>query len=167
MIDGQGAQRRRVAFAAAITVMAVPVTFLFGDGDQDDVASTLGTVTVEQPTTTRSREDPLGQPGLAQFDRSVTTPPSGGAVIAVPDSNSAFRGKASFDYSIEANDVCFARGAQLGMFVTIVNLDNSRSTTCIAALTLDENTADIVMHPNRFAAIGDPTDAPITVEYRW
>jgi hypothetical protein len=90
-----------------------------------------------------------------------------GAVIAVPDSNSAFRGTASFDYSIEANDVCFARGAELGMFVTIINLDNSRSTTCIAALVLDENAADIVMHPNRFAAIGDPTDAPITVEYRW
>ena len=167
MIDSQGAQRRRIAIAAAITVVAVPVAFLFNAGDAGDVASTLSTVAVEQPTTTRSSEDPLGQPGLAQFDRSVTTPPSGGAVIAVPDSNSAFRGIASFDYSIEANDVCFARGAELGMFVTIINPDNSRSTTCIAALVLDENAADIVMHPNRFAAIGDPTDAPITVEYRW
>ncbi|HBU76156.1 MAG TPA: hypothetical protein DEB38_07775, partial [Acidimicrobiaceae bacterium] len=120
MIDSQSAQRRRVAFAAAITIVAVPVAFLFSARDEGDVASTLITVAVEQPTTTRSSEDPLGQPGLAQFDRSVTTPPSGGAVIAVPDSNSAFRGTASFDYSIEANDVCFARGAELGMFVTIV-----------------------------------------------
>ena len=67
----------------------------------------------------------------------------------------------------DANDLCIARGAPLGLFVTIVNLDNSRSTTCIAAFTLGENAADVVMHPDRFAAIGDPTDAPINVEYRW
>jgi len=125
------------------------------------------TVNSDTPTTTRPSEDPLGDPGLAQFDRTVTTPPTGGAVIAVPDSNSAFRGTASFDYDIEANDLCFARDAPIGMFVSIINLDNSRSTTCIAAFTLDDNSPDVVMHPDRFAAIGDPTDAPLTVEYRW
>ena len=167
MIDSQGAQGRRIAVAAAITVIAVPLALLFS-GDDEQTTSTAQTITTEQaPTTTRATEDPLGDPGLAQFDRTVTTPPTGGAVIAVPDSNSAFRGTASFDYEIEANDLCFARGAPLGLFVTIVNLDNSRSTTCIAAFALDENAADVVMHPDRFAAIGDPTDAPITVEYRW
>lgn len=167
MIDAQGAQGRRIALAAAITVIAVPLALLFGGEDEVDTSTSQATIASEAPTTSRVNEDPLGDPGLAQFDRSVTTPPTGGAVIAVPDSNSAFRGTASFDYEIEANDLCFARGAQLGMFVTIINLDNSRSTTCIAAFALDENAPDVVMHPDRFAAIGDPTDAPITVEYRW
>jgi hypothetical protein len=167
MIDSQGNQGRRIALAAAITVIAIPLALLFGDNDESETNTSQATITSEAPTTTRATEDPLGDPGLAQFNRTVTTPPTGGAVIAVPDSNSAFRGTASFDYTIEANDLCFARGAPLGLFVTIVNLDNSRSTTCIAAFTLDENAADIVMHPDRFAAIGDPTDAPITVEYRW
>jgi hypothetical protein len=167
MIDTQGNQGRRIALAAAITVIAVPLALLFSGSDESETNIPQATITSEAPTTTRATEDPLGNPGLAQFDRTVTTPPTGGAVIAVPDSNSAFRGVASFDYDIEANDLCFARGAPLGLFVTIVNLDNSRSTTCIAAFTLDENAADIVMHPDRFAAIGDPTDAPITVEYRW
>lgn len=167
MIDSQGNQGRRIALAAAITVIAIPLALLFGGNDESETNTSQATITSEAPTTTRATEDPLGDPGLAQFNRTVTTPPTGGAVIAVPDSNSAFRGTASFDYTIEANDLCFARGAPLGLFVTIVNLDNSRSTTCIAAFTLDENAADIVMHPDRFAAIGDPTDAPITVEYRW
>ncbi|NBS31220.1 MAG: hypothetical protein EBS76_12030 [Actinobacteria bacterium] len=167
MIDSQGNQGRRIALAAAITVIAIPLALLFGGNDESETNTSQATISSEAPTTTRATEDPLGDPGLAQFNRTVTTPPTGGAVIAVPDSNSAFRGTASFDYTIEANDLCFARGAPLGLFVTIVNLDNSRSTTCIAAFTLDENAADIVMHPDRFAAIGDPTDAPITVEYRW
>ena len=167
MIESQGNQGRRIALAAAITVIAIPLALLFGGNDESETNTSQATITSEAPTTTRATEDPLGDPGLAQFNRTVTTPPTGGAVIAVPDSNTAFRGTASFDYTIEANDLCFARGAPLGLFVTIVNLDNSRSTTCIAAFTLDENAADIVMHPNRFAAIGDPTDAPITVEYRW
>lgn len=167
MIDARGTQGRRIALAAAITVIAVPLALLFGGEDESDTGTSQVTVASEAPTTTRASEDPLGDPGLAQFDRTVTTPPTGGAVIAVPDTNSAFRGAASFDYEIDANDLCFARGAPLGLFVTIVNLDNSRSTTCIAAFTLGENAADVVMHPDRFAAIGDPTDAPINVEYRW
>ena len=167
MIDSQGNQGRRIALAAAITVIAIPLALLFSGNEESETNTPQATITSEAPTTTQATEDPLGDPGLAQFNRTVTTPPTGGAVIAVPDSNSAFRGTASFDYTIEANDLCFARGAPLGLFVTIVNLDNSRSTTCIAAFTLDENAADIVMHPDRFAAIGDPTDAPITVEYRW
>ncbi|MGA0035583.1 MAG: hypothetical protein ACO3SZ_04605 [Ilumatobacteraceae bacterium] len=167
MIETGGAQARRIAIAAAITIVAVPLAFLFGSEGTPDANTSVVTVNSDTPTTTRPSEDPLGDPGLAQFDRTVTTPPTGGAVIAVPDSNSAFRGTASFDYDIEANDLCFARGAPIGMFVSIINLDNSRSTTCIAAFTLDDNSPDVVMHPDRFAAIGDPTDAPLTVEYRW
>ena len=167
MIETGGAQARRIAIAAAITIVAVPLAFLFGSEGNPDANTSVVTVNSDTPTTTRPSEDPLGDPGLAQFDRTVTTPPTGGAVIAVPDSNSAFRGTASFDYDIEANDLCFARGAPIGMFVSIINLDNSRSTTCIAAFTLDDNSPDVVMHPDRFAAIGDPTDAPLTVEYRW
>ena len=167
MIDGGGAQGRRVAIAAAITIVAVPLAFLFGGSDTPEANTSVAAISTDAPTTTRLNEDPLGDPGLAQFDRTVTTPPTGGAVIAVPDSNSAFRGTASFDYDIEANDLCFARGAPIGMVVNIINLDNSRSTTCIAAFTLDDNSPDVVMHPDRFAAIGDPTDAPLTVEYRW
>jgi len=167
MIKTGGAQARRIAIAAAITIVAVPLAFLFGSEGTPDANTSVVTVNSDTPTTTRPSEDPLGDPGLAQFDRTVTTPPTGGAVIAVPDSNSAFRGTASFDYDIEANDLCFARGAPIGMFVSIINLDNSRSTTCIAAFTLDDNSPDVVMHPDRFAAIGDPTDAPLTVEYRW
>jgi len=167
MIETGGAQARRIAIAAAITIVAVPLAFLFGSEGTPDANTSVVTVNSDTPTTTRPSEDPLGDPGLAQFDRTVTTPPTGGAVIAVPDSNSAFRGTASFDYDIEANDLCFARDAPIGMFVSIINLDNSRSTTCIAAFTLDDNSPDVVMHPDRFAAIGDPTDAPLTVEYRW
>lgn len=167
MIETGGTQARRIAVAAAITIVAVPLAFLSGSEGTPDANTSVVTVNSDTPTTTRPSEDPLGDPGLAQFDRTVTTPPTGGAVIAVPDSNSAFRGTASFNYDIEANDLCFARGAPIGMFVSIINLDNSRSTTCIAAFTLDDNSPDVVMHPDRFAAIGDPTDAPLTVEYRW
>ena len=168
MIETGGAQARRIAIAAAITIVAVPLAFLFGSEGTPDANTSVVTVNSDTPTTTRPSEDPLGDPGLAQFDRTVTTPPTGGAVIAVPDSNSRFpRNRLVRLRTLRPTTFALSRGAPIGMFVSIINLDNSRSTTCIAAFTLDDNSPDVVMHPDRFAAIGDPTDAPLTVEYRW
>jgi hypothetical protein len=175
MSDPVRAQQRRLALAVALTVIAVPTVWLLSDDDRPDDISTVVEATVEltvgddtvSTSVSDTVEDPLGVPVPAHLERRVTIAPNIGGQIAVPDSSGTLTGLASFDYDIVASDLCFAAGAELGMFVTIVNLDNNRSTTCIASATLETPAADVVLHPDRFAAIGDPTDAPVKVEYRW
>ena len=171
MNDRSVAQRRRIAIALAITVVAVPIGWLFS-GSSDESAEVAPTNVAplagdESTTSVAPTEDPLGTPQAAQFDRHVTIAPIVGGVIAVPDVSASLEGYASFDYDIEANDLCYARNATPGMFVTVTNLDNNRSTTCINTLVFDSPFADVIMHPDRFAAIADPTDAPVIVEYHW
>ncbi|MDA2945213.1 MAG: hypothetical protein O2925_01410 [Actinomycetota bacterium] len=175
MSDPSRSQQRRLAFAVALTVVAVPTVWLLNDDERPDDISTVIEGTVElavsdntvSTAVTDTIEDPLGVPVPAHLERRVTIAPNMGGQIAVPDSSGTFSGLASFDYDIVASDLCYAAGAELGMFVTVVNLDNNRSTTCIATATLEAPSADVVLHPDRFAAIGDPTDAPVKVEYRW
>lgn len=174
MNDPALAQRRRLALAIAVTVVAVPAVWLLGGDDRPNDISTV----VEEPTPTTDLapndttdadpvEDPLGVPIPAHLERRVTIAPIVGGQIAVPDSTDRLTGLASFDYEMEASDICHAAGAELGMFVTVVNLDNNRSTTCIATALVEAPSAEVVLHPDRFAAIADPTDAPVKVEYHW
>ena len=89
MIDSQGLSV--AALQSPLQSRVAALAFLFSAGDEGDVASTLSTVAVEQPTTTRSSEDPLGQPGLANLI-SVTTPPSGEPSSPCPTRIAHFEG---------------------------------------------------------------------------
>lgn len=175
MTDPALAQRRRLAVALAVTVIAIPMVWLLGDdGRPDDISTVIEGATVPLTVATDTNtevqstvEDPLGVPVPAHLERRVTIAPIVGGQIAVPDSSGTYTGLASFNYEVPAADLCYAAGAELGMFVTVTNLDNNRSTSCIASAAIVEPAADVVLHPDRFAAIADPTDAPVKVEYRW
>jgi hypothetical protein len=178
--DPRQAQRRRLGLAVAVTVVAVPALWLLGDDRPDDISTVVagaevalsadGQTPSDPPATDGSDEapeDPLGIPSPAHLERRVTVAPVIGGTIAIPAASDGLSGSAAFDYDIEANDLCHARGAPLGLFVTVVNLENNRSTTCIAVLEALPGYVEVVLHPDRFTAIGDPTDAPVPVEYRW
>lgn len=178
MNDPVGAQRRRLAVAIALTVVGVPAVWLLSGDDRPDDVSTVVEgaavpLTVEDPASTANTdtadtvEDPLGVPVPAHLERRVTIAPIIGGQIAVPDASGTLTGEASFNYEVPASDLCFAAGAELGMFVTITNLDNNRSTECIATTFEIPPAVEVILHPDRFAAIADPTDAPVKVEYRW
>lgn len=178
--DPRLAQRRRLGLAVAVTIVAIPALWLLGDDRPDDISTVVAGAEVplsadgEQPADPTDAatdgtvvDDPLGVPSPAHLERRVTVAPVIGGTIAIPAESNGLLGSATFDYDIEANDLCHARGAPAGLFVTVVNLDNNRSTTCIAVLDAQPGYLEVVMHPDRFAAIGDPTDAPVPVEYRW
>ncbi|MGA1344876.1 MAG: hypothetical protein ACO35E_02740 [Ilumatobacteraceae bacterium] len=177
--DPRQAQRRRLGLAVAVTVVAIPALWPLGDDRPDDISTVVAGAEVAlsadgQPTPSPSDgtddsvvDDPLGIPSPAHLERRVTVAPVIGGTIAIPAASDGLAGSAAFDYDIEANDLCHARGAPLGLFVTVVNLENNRSTTCIAVLEALPGYVEVVLHPDRFAAIGDPTDAPVPVEYRW
>jgi len=163
------AQRRRVAVAIAVTVVGVPAVWLIGD-DSTENATTTSVATAAAAAVTTSihdADDPLGDPTSALVDREIDVSPAGGRFIAIPRIEDSATGRASFSYDIAEPDLCHAAGAEAGRFVTITNLDNSRSTTCIAAVTPEPGWPAVMMHPSTFAVISDPTEAPIPVEYRW
>lgn len=174
--DPRQAQRRRLGLAVAVTLVAIPALWLLGDDRPDDISTVVagaevplsaeGTATDVTPGGDVT-DDPLGIPSPAHLERRVTVAPIIGGTIAIPAASDGLTGTAAFDYDIEASDLCHARGAPVGLFVTVVNLDNNRSTTCIAVLEALPGYVEVVLHPDRFAAIGDPTDAPVPVEYRW
>ena len=87
--------------------------------------------------------------------------------IAVPDgATDSILTEATFRRSINDPTTCLSRTFQPGTIVTIVNLDNNRTTTCRIGLAPSTQTADLVMHTDRFLELADLTDAPIPVEIR-
>lgn len=172
------AQRRRVAVAAAITLIAVPAVLLLDTGDDDTnepLGTLVGSVVVDEPTsndrnTPASDTDPMGTSPAAVLE--VTVPPRVGdpATIAIPRLPDAVQGHASFSRSIRNPQSCQvapAVGAPFGITVTITNLDNSQSVRCINNVGGPEPDEEIILHAEAFLKIGDLTDAPIPVQLTW
>ena len=170
-VDPVVRQRRRFAFALALTVIAVPAAVLLDGDDRPDDMSTVVTAipvdeTAEGVDATES-DDPLGVPIPAHLERRVTLAPPEGAFIAIPSDDGTYTGLASFTYESPEEDLCFARGAEIGRYVTITNIENKRSVSCIVTLVDRAGFQEVELHPIAFSRIADPTDAPIRVEYRW
>ena len=165
------AQRHRIGIAVAVTIIGVPAVWLIGDANDEagSAATTAPTavINVADDMSSTTIADPLGDPTSALVDREINVSPAGGAFIAIPRIEDSAAGRASFSYDITEPDLCHAAGAEPGRFVTVTNLDNSRSTTCIAAVDAEPGWPAVMMHPTTFAIISDPTEAPIPVEYRW
>ena len=59
---------------------------------------------------------------------------------------------------------CLVREVDPGLTVTVKNLDNGRSVTCVTARSSSEQVADVILHTDSFTRLADPTEAPIAVE---
>ena len=76
-------------------------------------------------------------------------------------------GTAIFRRAVSDPKTCVFSGVPSGTHVIVVNVANDRSTECWTALRpIDEPLDELVMSPTAFAAIADPTAAPIHVEIR-
>ncbi len=182
------AQRRRVALAAAITVIAVPSLFLFNNDSAGSDGSAGGTVvgtvvgavggsvvgarSADVSGTSRaagdsSAGDVMGTTPVAYLDGESGENASDPATIAIPRPRVAIDGTASFRRDIPDVTKCQAFGVPFGSQITVTNLDNSRSVTCIASVGGVAPKDDVVLHPDAFVEIGDLTDAPIPVSITW
>jgi hypothetical protein len=177
------AQRRRVAFALAITVILVPAAFLLnrgGDDTADEPTTTLvGPAVIPGQTTPpdgsgspgrRAGTDPMGTTPVEYIEGTVPPQANDPATIAVPMVGRSIRGAASFSRSITDPAACQVRDLATIPFesaITVTNLDNSRSIRCIASVGGARPDAAVILSADAFLAIGDLTDAPLSVEISW
>jgi hypothetical protein len=177
-MDYDHAQRRRVAFAVAITVIAVPAAFLLNRGDDEPATegappTLVGTlapsdvdsadVSVTQPDITSA----LGTAAVGYLAGSTVPEDRSPAQIAVPRLPESVKGVATFSSLIQSTLECHAKGVPFNATLTVTNLDNSRSVQCVASIGGPQPETDVVLASATFAQIADLTDAPVPVQITW
>jgi hypothetical protein len=176
-MDPDFVQRRRVAFALAITVIAAPAAFLLNRSDGDAAGEAPGAVTQPLGTSDPNRQqqsqlvpsvtDALGTTPVGYLSGSTIPGDQAPSRIAVPRLPQSIKGMASFSNLITSTIRCQVKGVPFNSTVTVTNLDNSQSVQCVAAIGTDEADNDVVMNPETFASIADLTDSPVPVQITW
>ncbi len=181
-MDHDYAQRRRVALALAITVIAVPAAFLL-NRDKGDDSSASASVAPLPATLAPSAEfdattsvqgsqapddtSPLGTAAVGYLAGSTVPDDYSPAQIAVPRLPESVKGVATFSSTIDSTLRCHAKGVPFNATLTVTNLDNSRSVQCVASIGGPEPESDVVLAAETFAQIADLTDAPVPVQITW
>jgi hypothetical protein len=167
--------QRRLAVAAAITVIALPSLWLTSRNDEagaPNVATAGVVITPESGSPTSGAPgdgNPMGSPGAAYLDGPPTasSPAVINIAIPTPEPGTSVTGTASYRSSLLSDGACQVKDAPFGARVTVTNLDNSRSVRCTASVSPAGILASVVMHPDAFLAIADLADAPVPVEISW
>jgi hypothetical protein len=183
--------RRRLLLAAVLTLIAVPAIVLF-QRSSDDGADT-GTVATQPvdagvinpkpaaidetqpvvsdvPTSNRSQlppseapdDDPIFMEGPTANDEDTTADVAVQAQPAI----APLRLAATYLSTVPGTRSCMLRGLESGRTITVTNLDNGRSITCVTLLAPATQRDDIVLHTSSFEQLADLTEAPIPVEVR-
>ena len=124
-------------------------------------ATTQPPITIA-PTTTSSD----GPSAPIFLDGPSAASSGGAAAIAVPAAPTVERINTSASYrgSISPSDTCLTPDIETGTLVTVVNLNNGHSVTCVATRSYSTDDTGLIMHTDTFSQIADLTDAPIPVE---
>jgi hypothetical protein len=167
--------RRRLTLATIITLVALPALWLM---QRDDTAPGSPTVAAAgapaAPAVDSSDEDDDSDdpPAPAYLEGPSTTAPSVDdtpLVIATGESGTANRltGTAGYRRFDDASSgTCLVTGAPLGIPLTVRNVDNDRTTTCIN--TSGQRSDEIaVLDISVFLQVADLVDAPLPVEITW
>lgn len=181
MTDFNYAQRRRLAVAAAITAIAVPLVFLLGNDDPADTETASTITAVGEPPTggdaagaaadpstdeAPAATDAMGTPPVA-FLEGAPAVPQEPATIAVPRVGHSLTGTASFRRNLRERTLCQAKNVPFNSTIQVTNLDNGHTVRCINSVGGAEAAADVVLHADAFVLIADLTDAPVPVEITW
>ena len=177
------AQRRRVALALAITVIAAPAAFLLNRNSGDDEPATGGTVgtlvgTVAPAggsvgagapvTESADTTDALGTAPAGYLSGTTVPGDVSAAQIAVPRLPESVKGLATFSSEIDSTLRCHANAeVPFNATITVTNLDNSRSVQCVSSIGGAQPETTIVLATATFAQIADLTDAPVPVQITW
>ncbi len=173
-------QRRRLSIAIALTVILVPAVFLLNRGD-DPVATgptptVIGTVpppgATGAPATTPAPSEPtatdvMGTSPVDILDDPLPVSENDPATIAIPRLPQSVTGPASFSRNIRLATGCYAPDVPYNTRITVTNLDNSRSISCINNVRGTRPDEAVVLHADAFLQIADLTDAPVPVQITW
>jgi hypothetical protein len=161
-------ERRRLVLATTLTVVAFPALWLL-DGDDNDEGAAAAVTTTEDTLLPSATEGP----GVPVF-LDNTTPVAAPAVIdiAVPEAPGAreARGSATFKRYVGARveRPCTTALAPAGVMLTITNVDNGTSTTCMnTRSTAVPPGADIAIDTAVYITIAELVEAPVPVRISW
>jgi hypothetical protein len=170
------ADRRRLLFAAAVTVIALPTVWLF-TRSESSTGTASSTVAAAGPDDSQSGSaDDLGEGVFGTegpiFVDGPTTPPKPAVVqIVVPAQveEGHLDGRATYQRTIgDRPDSCSAPNAPFGKTLTVTNRDNGRWVTCVnrAPQQLGKG-LEIMLTFDQFSQIAQLIDAPVPVRITW
>ena len=173
----EDSDRRRTTVLLILTIIAIPVIFFVTRGDDSTgdagVDPATGEVIPADDETMDASDNGPSRPPLVASDAEPTfldgpaaDPNPGVAEVAVParPENPPVRLDATYRSTIAGKRTCLVRELTSGLSVTVTNLDNGRSITCVTSLAPFAQIADIILHTDTFSLLADLTEAPITVE---
>lgn len=170
----EDSDRRRSVLLGLLTLIALPAIYLYSQSIEESPDS--GAAAVEQSAESNvpnasdngPNRPPIAFPDAEPIflDGPVTDFNPGVAEIAVParPATAPLRFSASFRSTVAGVRSCLVKELRSGLSVTVTNLDNGRSITCVTSIAPFTQTADLVMHTDTFSLLADLTEAPITIE---
>ncbi len=168
-MEPDNTDRRRLVLAALVTVLAVPVLWWTYQDRQSEDSSTTGDPNV---AVTRQVDEPNLPPPPTAIEQEpifLDGPESavgGISQIAVPDPDLELSIVTEATYGSLVTGSCLVKDVFDGNRITVINLDNNRTTTCRVSSAPADQEADLVMHTTQFRELADLTDAPIPVQIR-
>ncbi|MFN3255515.1 MAG: hypothetical protein ACE37B_07450 [Ilumatobacter sp.] len=176
--------RPRFFLAIVVTLIAVPAfllisrdsdgepgddTVVASDSVDDSVINPIPAASdIAAPTSNESQLPPLDAPdGDPIFMDGPVADSSGRTVaIAVPAAPAIEPVvlAATFRSTVPGTRSCIVRGISSNRTVTVRNLDNGRSITCVTIVAPASQVEDMIMHTEAFEQLADLTEAPIPVE---
>lgn len=183
------ADRRRLVFATIVTIVALPTLWLTSRDQASDGTVTPVAVAVNgrsvtdaargAPSTTATPTPVLGDTVLGGdepvFMAGPTAPPvPEPAVVSPARPTNLVTGRATFrrwDSGTVAqlrNHPCQTFTAPVGTRLTVTNVNNGRSVTCVnTAAEAPPSNAIIVLDTEALLTIGELADAPLPVRLTW
>lgn len=176
--------RRRLFLAGLLTLLAIPAFLLYGrlaNGDDDtsaapaaegDVINPLpdqsNTVVVDTEVANQSQLPPIEPPDDDPIFMNGPVPLEEDEIaeVAIPaqPAIAPVLLDATYRSTVPGIRSCLVRTIESGRTVTVTNLDNGRSITCVTVLAPPNQRDDLVMHTESFQQLADLTEAPIAVE---
>ena len=179
MLNLDVTDRRRLVIAAALTIVALPAIWLFArdESSNGSAAPAMAAAGVVVPiggvaTSANTSIDPFGTDGPIFVDGPTTPPKPATVEIAVPAATpgKSLDGPATYRTNPEdpIGTTCSAPGADFNATLTVTNLDNGRTTTCINRTPRVLSGGAVIELPTHlYQDIAQLVDAPIPVRISW
>lgn len=173
------ADRRRVAIATTVTLVALPSLWLMSRAEPTGPATVTPSGVAVVPERAHAEPDrPISAMGSAggaflqgpEVDVEPTRAADEPIAVAVPapPRGVVTTSRATFSGSrIPGPNVCLVADAPFSARVRVTNVDNGRTVTCVASVNAAGSRNDVVLHTDAFTRIADLTDAPVPVEIAW
>lgn len=168
-------ERRRLAFATVLTFVALPAIWLF-DRDEPSPPGSPSVAAAGVPS-----PEVAAVPGAADttepeipvfLDNTIAVVAPAVIDVALPDppGEHEYDGRATFKRFVDppSSRPCSAPAVPSRAVITVTNVDNGLSTTCINTLGVSvPANVSIALDTDVYVTIADLVDAPITVRISW